>query len=85
MSKKVCKYCKHGKIDCFAFGNYGKCKALSDTDFKGKPCPFYKTEKERFEGHVASVQRLEDIDRCDLIITYGEADKQREVWSELGG
>lgn len=39
--------------DCFAYGNGGVCKCLSDSDFGIKPCPFYKTvaqnEKERNE------------------------------------
>ena len=29
--------------DCFAYGNGGVCKCLSDSNFGIKPCPFYKT------------------------------------------
>jgi len=34
----------------------GKCLALWNTDFKGKPCPFYKTKE----------QRLEEMQECAL-------------------
>lgn len=30
---------------CFAYKN-GSCRALQDTDFGKKPCPFYKTTKQ---------------------------------------
>lgn len=36
------KLCKDRNEDCFAYF-YGRCKALGDTNFCGKQCPFYKT------------------------------------------
>lgn len=35
------KLCKQRKEDCFAYF-CGRCKALSDTNFKDRACPFYK-------------------------------------------
>lgn len=33
--------------DCFAYCAETRCcHALADTDFGGKPCPFYKTKKQ---------------------------------------
>ena len=32
-------------IDCFA-NDFGDCDLLSKTNWKGKPCPFYKHESE---------------------------------------
>lgn len=29
------------RLDCFAYKD-GNCVALNDTNFKGRPCPFYK-------------------------------------------
>lgn len=31
-----------GTKDCI-FKSNGKCRVLSSTNFKGKPCPFYKS------------------------------------------
>ena len=39
---------------CMSAG--GKCLSLWNTDFKGKPCPFYKTKE----------QRLSDMQDCAL-------------------
>ena len=83
MSRKVCHHCKQRKPDCFAFGDYGVCKALIFADFDGKPCPFYKTKAQRWDEHVCSIRRLENINRCDLIVTYGETIDQRKVWAEI--
>lgn len=37
--------CTNVKEDCFAFLK-GKCRALSNGDFKGRECPFYKSKEE---------------------------------------
>lgn len=37
-----------GKL-CYAWMN-GQCRALRDTDFGDKPCPFFKTDEEYREG-----------------------------------
>lgn len=34
--------CKDSRKDCFAITQEGNCKALSDTDFGNRQCPFYK-------------------------------------------
>ena len=36
------RQCGEQLPDCFARTMDGKCLCLSDTDFKGKECPFYK-------------------------------------------
>ena len=42
----TCKFKNHE--DCFARGqiNHAKCTALSDCDFGGRDCPFYKNKKQ---------------------------------------
>ena len=39
--RKHCS-CDCNNRECFAQED-GKCRALVDTDFSGKPCPFFKT------------------------------------------
>lgn len=34
-----------GRFACFGWRD-GKCTILVDNDFKGKPCPFFKRERE---------------------------------------
>lgn len=40
--------------DCFGrcMTNMKKCKILTDTNFKGYECPFYKTTKEFIDGQL---------------------------------
>ena len=61
--------CKHYK--CFA-NRSGRCRALSDTDFGGKACPFYKTEAQAAEDRAKAQDRLVAIGRQDLIAYYRE-------------
>lgn len=49
--------CPEGKIYCFAHVDSGRCRCLNNTDFHGKPCPFYKTAK---EAGFAGIGRLLD-------------------------
>lgn len=40
--------CSHKKTDCAARTENGRCRALTDTNFGKKSCPFYKKkEKEK--------------------------------------
>lgn len=73
------------KVDCFAFGFYGKCMALSRTNFADGECPFYKTKEERLKGHLESIKTLEDKGRYDLIEKYGHEGDQTRVWREIDG
>lgn len=41
--------CLQHETDCFAYWQ-GECRALTDTDFKDRPCPFFKTNAEYAEG-----------------------------------
>ena len=48
-----------GEKECFA-NKDGKCLALYDNDFHGKPCPFFKTELQIKEEEVYCLKRLKD-------------------------
>lgn len=55
--------------DCFAWATRYKkqfCRALQDTDFKGKPCPFHKTCK----------QYLDDLARSGSDVVYANAQER---------
>ena len=43
---------------------------LRDTDFKGKPCPFYKTALQNAVECKEALERLIAIERTDLIEKY---------------
>ena len=75
--------CRYGKIDCFAFGLYGKCKACVDTNFREGYCPFYKTSFQRRNEHVAAVRHLEEIGRDDLVEKYNNCKKEYRTWREI--
>ena len=74
--------CPDGRVDCFAWGERGKCLACGDTRFIGD-CPFYKTAEQRRAEHRASVERLEKMGRYDLIDFYGEDNGQRIIWRSI--
>ena len=38
--------CPKNRSSCFAYMSGGRCWSLRDTDFKNKPCPFYKNDSE---------------------------------------
>lgn len=61
--------CQQDKVDCFAFGIYGKCKACRETVFD-KPCPFYKTYAQVRTEREATMTRLQGLKRYDLIEKY---------------
>ena len=48
----------------------GTCRVLKDTDFKGKPCPFYKTALQNAVECKEALERLIAIERTDLIEKY---------------
>ena len=48
----------------------GTCRVLKDTDFKGKPCPFYKTALQNAGECKEALERLIAIERTDLIEKY---------------
>ena len=72
--------CVYGKYDCFAYTGYGKCKACSDTRFKGE-CPFYKTAAQRWLEHNEAMRSLKDRGMNRLIRKYG--DDQSKIWKEI--
>ena len=76
--------CRQNRIDCFAYGVRGQCRACSETKFK-HGCPFYKTAFQRKLGHHAAIQRLTEIGRTDLIEKYGGTNdrEQRAIWEGI--
>lgn len=67
MNKTTSKCSSH--TDCHAFKR-GGCIALSDTDFGGKNCPFYKTRTEHLKDRIAAAEKLRASGRIDLIEKY---------------
>lgn len=54
---------------CFACTG-GHCSALNNTDFHGKPCPFYKSAGQLRKGRQDAFDRLLINGRLDLINRY---------------
>ena len=46
MNQHALARCQGNREECFAYVKGGQCRCLRNTDFNGKPCPFYKTRKE---------------------------------------
>lgn len=57
------------ELSCFANEN-GFCRALGDTDFGMRRCPFYKTKEDALTDQLDALQRLVDKGRFDLIEKY---------------
>lgn len=55
MSEKKRPECR--AKDCFA-NSGGHCTVLKDTDFKGRPCPFYKTYSQTAAEDARRRERL---------------------------
>ena len=59
--------------DCFAYKNKdgaGRCTCLSNTDFRGKMCPFYATRVEAEEARRKARERLVSMGMPDLLEKY---------------
>lgn len=66
--------CRDAKIDCFGFGEFGRCKALDDTRFD-KPCPFYKSARQcKFERMYAQA-KLEMEGKYELLEKYEDCQR----------
>lgn len=57
--------------DCFALGDRGRCICLSDNNFNGKDCPFYKTTDQAYAEQRKGFEDLKSRERYDLIEKYG--------------
>ena len=77
-----CHFCK---TDCFAYGLYARCSALSDTMFESDNCPFYKNKEQRWKEHHESVRHLHRTGQDDLIYKYGEQPDQKRIWRDIDG
>ena len=65
--------------ECGCFANKkGICEALSDTDFGGRECPFFKTKEDAETERLDALERLVEKKRFDLI------EKYRGTLEELG-
>lgn len=64
--------CVNGKqySNCFAFRD-GKCDCMTDTDFKGGICPFYKTKEQAQQDSAYALGQLLMQGRLDLVRKYG--------------
>ena len=63
LRKKRFQSCR--KRSCAAYKT-GYCNALSDTDFGGRECPFYKSEKQNTAERLACRERLEQLEVLGL-------------------
>lgn len=64
------------KVECFQNLCGINCRLLH-TPIHGKPCPFFKTDKQAREDRQKTMERLEAIDRYDLIDKYIYSNKVR--------
>ena len=54
MKKKKDNYpvCMFDNKDCFALDDLHRCRCLTDTDFGGRPCPFYKSAEKTIYADI---------------------------------
>ena len=64
---------------CFARDYAGHCRALHETQFNGRSCPFYRTPGEYRESLEAAEKRLRQLGRKDLIRGFRKSDGAREI------
>ena len=62
--------CPMKQTDCFARTVTGRCSALDDASFSGRPCPFYKNEEQLDQERASSLRALKRARRTDLIEQY---------------
>lgn len=58
MNDKQFPHCEENR--CFAFIDW-HCTILTDSDFNGRKCPFYKTNAQVKEEQALCKERLENI------------------------
>ena len=68
--------CLSNRESCFAY-NEGRCRCLNDTDFKGKPCPFYDTRETVDAKDAAVHKRLKKLGMEDLYWSYRPGGKTK--------
>ena len=56
MHRSNCDFPRCEKFEC-ANNEKNNCVALITTDFKGKPCPFYKTRGQARKEKLAAMER----------------------------
>ena len=62
--------CPMKHANCFARTILGRCTALEDVSFSGRPCPFFKPEEQLCQERAASLRALKAAGRMDLIEQY---------------
>ncbi len=71
--------CTFECTDCFAYKDKdgaGRCTCLSNTDFRGKPCPFYATKEAAEASRRKARERLVSMGMPDLLEKYLTAAKK---------
>ena len=58
---------------------FGYCTLLEDVDFGDRDCPFYKTKSQFKKDFDASIERLKNIGRTDLIELYHPREAKKLV------
>ena len=71
-------HCRKAENDCAARSRSGRCNALCNVNFKGKPCPFYKTWEQQKQEHLTAYERLVVLERYDLLETYRAKEFKRK-------
>ncbi len=51
---------------CFAYC-FGQCKILTDSNFGGKPCPFYKSKERAAKDEAYAAKRLEKLGNAQVL------------------
>ena len=70
--------CPMEKKDCAACNGEGRCRALDRTDFRGKPCPFYKSAEQQTAENDSVWDRLVKLGRYDLVSKYHSEELQKK-------
>ena len=70
-------YCRRAETDCTARSRLGRCNALANANFKGRPCPFYKSREQQEQEHQITYERLIVLERYDLLETYRPEEIQK--------
>lgn len=67
---KTTLYCPNKHTDCFACVE-GRCSVLSNTNFEGRDCPFFKTREQCQEENALRKERLRDLGLTHYFDKYG--------------
>ena len=69
--------CPMAEKDCAACNREGRCRALDRTNFRGKPCPFYKKAEQQAAENESAWDHLVKLGRYDLVEKYHSEELQK--------